>query len=293
MPTRYAHWNNKTVLITGGSSGIGLALGRLLAAQGGHVWLIARRREGLEAALEQVKAAAIRPEQRFGMVSADLSVPEQAFSAVEQVKGAVLSCHPELVEGLSKDQAGVPDVVINSAGAAHPGYVQDLSAEIFRWMMAVNYFGTLYVTKAVLPGMMARRSGHIINISSVAGFIGVFGYTAYGASKFAVAGFSEVLRAEMKRYGIRVSVVFPPDTETPQLDYENQFKPPETKAISGTAKAMKPEQVAQIILRQAAKGRFLIFPALDVQLIYWLNTRLPKSWVFAVLDAMASRGQTK
>lgn len=277
MPTRYAHWNNKTVLITGGSSGIGRALGRLLAAQGAHVWLIARRREGLEAALEQVKAAAIRPEQRFGMVSADLSVPEQAFSAVEQVKG----------------QAGVPDVVINSAGAAHPGYVQDLSAEIFRWMMAVNYFGTLYVTKAVLPGMMARRSGHIINISSAAGFIGVFGYTAYSASKFAVAGFSEVLRAEMKQYGIRVSVVFPPDTETPQLDYENQFKPPETKAISGTAKAMKPEQVARIILRQAAKGRFLIFPALDVQLIYWLNTRLPKSWVFAVLDAMASRGQTK
>ncbi len=277
MPTRYAHWNNKTVLITGGSSGIGLALGRLLAAQGGHVWLIARRREVLEAALEQVKAAAIRPEQRFGMVSADLSVPEQAFSAVEQVKG----------------QAGVPDVVINSAGAAHPGYVQDLSAEIFRWMMAVNYFATAYVTKAVLPGMLARRSGHIINISSAAGFIGVFGYTAYGASKFAVAGFSEVLRAEMKQYGIRVSVVFPADTETPQLDYENQFKPPETKAISGTAKAMKPEQVARIILRQAAKGRFLIFPALDVQLIYWLNTRLPKSWVFAVLDAMASRDQTK
>lgn len=277
MPTRYAHWNNKTVLITGGSSGIGLALGRLLAAQGAHVWLIARRREGLEAALEQVKAAAIRPEQRFGMVSADLSVPEQAFSAVEQVKG----------------QAGVPDVVINSAGAAHPGYVQDLSAEIFRWMMAVNYFATAYVTKAVLPGMLARRSGHIINISSAAGFIGVFGYTAYGASKFAVAGFSEVLRAEMKQYGIRVSVVFPADTETPQLDYENQFKPPETKAISGTAKAMKPEQVARIILRQAAKGRFLIFPALDVQLIYWLNTRLPKSWVFAVLDAMASRDQTK
>ncbi len=277
MPTRYAHWNNKTVLITGGSSGIGLALGRLLAAQGGHVWLIARRREVLEAALEQVKAAAIRPEQRFGMVSADLSVPEQAFSAVEQVKG----------------QAGVPDMVINSAGAAHPGYVQDLSAEIFRWMMAVNYFATAYVTKAVLPGMLARRSGHIINISSAAGFIGVFGYTAYGASKFAVAGFSEVLRAEMKQYGIRVSVVFPADTETPQLDYENQFKPPETKAISGTAKAMKPEQVARIILRQAAKGRFLIFPALDVQLIYWLNTRLPKSWVFAVLDAMASRDQTK
>ncbi|MDO9130653.1 MAG: SDR family oxidoreductase, partial [Anaerolineales bacterium] len=233
MPTRYAHWNDKTVLITGGSSGIGLALGRLLAAQGGHVWLIARRREVLEAALEQVKAAAIRPEQRFGMVSADLSVPEQAFSAVEQVKG----------------QAGVPDVVINSAGAAHPGYVQDLSAEIFRWMMAVNYFATAYVTKAVLPGMLARRSGHIINISSAAGFIGVFGYTAYGASKFAVAGFSEVLRAEMKQYGIRVSVVFPADTETPQLDYENQFKPPETKAISGTAKAMKPEQVARIILR--------------------------------------------
>ncbi len=277
MPRNHAHWNHKTVLITGGSSGIGLALGRLLAAQGAHIWLIARQRERLEAALEQVKASAIRPEQRFGAVSAELSDPEQAFSAVEQVEA----------------QAGLPDVLINSAGAAHPGYVQDLPLETFRWMMEANYYSTVYLTKAVLPGMIARRSGHIINISSAAGFIGVFGYTAYGASKFAVTGFSEVLRAETKRFGIRVSVVFPPDTETPQLDYENQYKPAETKAISGTAKAMKPEQVAGVILRQAAKGRFLIFPAFDVQLIYWLNSRLPKSWVFVVLDAMASRGQTK
>jgi 3-dehydrosphinganine reductase len=157
-------------------------------------------------------------------------------------------------------------------------------------MMDTNYYATVYVIKAVLPEMIARRSGHIINISSMAGFLGVFGYTAYGASKFAVTGFSESLRAELKPHGIRVSVAFPPDTDTPQLAYENQYKPPETKAISGAAQALSAEKVAQAILHQAARGHYLIFPGSEARLFYILSTKLPKSLVFAVMDWLASQG---
>lgn len=219
-------WDKKLVFITGGSSGIGLEIARIAAAQGADTWLLARRQDVLESALEQVRAAATRREQRFGTVSVDLSQPEQAFPAIEKVIS----------------EAGVPDVLVNSAGAAHPGYVEKLEPQVFRWMMDANYFSTVYATKAVLPGMIARRSGHIINIASAAGFLGVFGYTAYGASKFAVAGFSEALRAEIKRYNVRVSIAYPSDTQTPQLEYENRFKPTETKAISGTSAALSPER---------------------------------------------------
>jgi 3-dehydrosphinganine reductase len=125
----------------------------------------------------------------------------------------------------------------------------------------------------------------------MAGYLGVFGYSAYGASKYAVAGFSEVLRAEMKPHGIRVSVAFPPDTDTPQLAYEEPFKPAETKAISGNAKALPADKVARSILQQAEKGHFMIFPGTDSRLFYLLSSKLPKNLVFTVLDMMAKSGK--
>lgn len=268
-------WKGKVVLVTGGSSGIGLAAACLLATWGAHVWLAARRRDRLESALGKVEWSRSSITQRFGVVSADLSNPRKTDSAVSEVVRS----------------AGVPDVVINSAGAAHPGYVQDLSFDIFHGMMASNYYTTVNVIRAVLPAMIERRSGHIINISSMTGFLGIFGYTAYGASKFAVTGFSEALRAEMKPHGILVSVAFPPDTDTPQLAYENQYKPPETKAISGTTKVLSAEKVAKEILYKAEQGHYLIFPGAETRLVYLLSTRLPKNLVFAVLDWIASRGR--
>ena len=271
------YWKDKIALVTGGSSGIGLAAAKQLAAQGAHVWLAARRREVLEAALEEVEAARRYPSQHCGMVAADVSDAGQAARVIDEVTKA----------------AGAPEVVINSAGITQPGYIQALPLEVFRRLMEVNYYGTVYVTKAALPGMLERGAGHIINISSMAGYVGVFGYSAYGASKFAVAGFSEVLRAEMKPHGIRVSVAFPPDTDTPQLAFEEPFKPTETKAISGSAKALSAETVARSILKQAEKGHFFIFPGFDSRLFYLLTSKLPKSLVFAILDQMAAAGRKK
>jgi len=175
-------FQDRTVLITGGSSGIGLALARRLSEAGAHIWLMARRKPELESALARLNGAA----GSHHIVDGDVSDWRRVAEAIAQVER----------------ESGLPDLVINSAGVTRPGYVQDLSIEIFREMMEINYLGTVHVVKAVLPGMIARSSGYIVNISSTAGLLGVFGYTAYGASKFAVRGFSDALRAEVKPLGI-------------------------------------------------------------------------------------------
>lgn len=269
------YWDKKVVLVTGGSSGIGLAAAKQLAAAGAHVWLAARREQLLQTALKEVEAARQDLSQLCGIVPADVSDSQQSARVIEIVTKS----------------AGVPDVIINSAGITQPGYIQELSLDVFERLMRVNYFGTVYITTSVLPVMLKRGSGHIINISSMAGYLGVFGYSAYVASKYAVTGFSEVLRAEMKPHGIRVSVAFPPDTDTPQLAYEEPFKPAETKAISGNAKALPADKVARSILQQAEKGHFMIFPGTDSRLFYLLSSKLPKNLVFTVLDMMAKSGK--
>jgi len=274
MKNKPSVWKDQVALVTGGSSGIGLAIARLLSQQGAHVWLVARRKEILETALKEVAAARLSPSQRCGIFPADVSDAAQAAAAVEHVTA----------------QAGVPNLLVNAAGITHPGYVQELSLEVFRAMMDVNYFGTVYITKAALPAMLKRSSGHIINISSMGGVIGAFGYSAYGASKFAVRGFSDVLRSELKSLGLRVSIVFPSDTDTPQLAYEEPFKPPETKALAGKVKVMSPETVAKTTLQQAARGRYIILPGLENNLFYWLNGHLG-NLIYPVMDWMIDRAR--
>ena len=102
--------------------------------------------------------------------------------------------------------------------------------------------------------MIERRRGSIVGVSSAAGLVGVFGYTAYAPTKFAVRGFLETLRGELAPYGIHVGCSFPPDTDTPQLADENRYKPKETKAISGTIKPLSAERVAQEHRRRDREG---------------------------------------
>lgn len=262
------YFRDQLALITGGSSGIGLALARQLALQGARVWLAARRAEQLAAAAAQVQQVSGRPCE---WTPTDVTDPAQVQALVEQMA----------------ERQGVPDLVINSAGVAHPGYVQELPLSVFREMMEVNYFGTVHVVKAVLPGMLQRGAGQIVNISSAAGFLGVFGYSAYGASKYAVRGFSDVLRAELKPHGIAVSLVFPPDTDTPQLAYEAAFKPPETKAIAGNARVQSPEAVARAILRGVQRRRYIIVPGFDTWLFYHLSNLLG-SGIYPVMDLLVA-----
>lgn len=133
--------------------------------------------------------------------------------------------------------------------------------------MDVDYFGTLHPVRAVVPSMIERRSGSVVGVSSTAGLVGVFGYSAYGPAKFAVRGLLEVLRVELRPYGIHVGCVCPPDTDTPQLAYENRFKPPETFAISGAIRPFTAERVAASIVAGMSTGRFVISPDWQSRLV--------------------------
>jgi len=106
--------------------------------------------------------------------------------------------------------------------------------------------------------MIERRVGAVVAISSVAGLVGVFGFTAYAPAKFAVRGLMESLRQEMKPYNITLSIAYPPDTDTPLLAYTRQFKPLETARIAATIKPISAEHMARAIVRGITKRRFTI-----------------------------------
>jgi 3-dehydrosphinganine reductase len=118
----------------------------------------------------------------------------------------------------------------------------------------------------------------------------VIGYTAYGASKYAVRGFTDALRAEVKGMGIDVSIVFPPDTDTPQLAYDNLYKPPETKFLSALNSVQTAEGVAAAILDGISKKRYIILPGLDNKLTYWLIS-LAGTITYPVMDWLVARAR--
>jgi 3-dehydrosphinganine reductase len=155
-------------------------------------------------------------------------------------------------------RSGPCDVLITAAGSSHPGYFETLDDDVFRDQMDVDYFGTLHAIRAVVPSMIERRRGHVVTISSTAGLIGVFGYSAYGPAKFAVRGLTETLRPELAPYGIVVSCAYPPDTRTPGFDAENALKPPETERISAAIKPREVDVVARAIVTGIEKDRLVI-----------------------------------
>jgi 3-dehydrosphinganine reductase len=238
-------------IITGGSSGIGRELGLRLATAGYSLSLVARRKELLSEAAADIASHFKDPKQCVFIRSADVS-------DVVQAEGAVQACITEL---------GAPDLVVTSAGVAVPGHFGDIPLEAHERSMAVNYFGSLYVVRAALPAMRARRKGRIVFISSGAGLMGLFGYTTYSPSKFALRGLAEALRAELSADKIGVSIVYPPDTETPMLDEENKIKPEETKLITGVVKTWSAEAVADCIMRGISRGAFAITPGMAITMM--------------------------
>lgn len=263
------------VLITGGSSGIGLAIAQQAAAEGAKLSLMARD----QAKLEQARG----------------EIVEHAPACLEIVTvSADVSQEAEVIAALRTAQAthGPVDVLITSAGVAHAGYFEDIPTEIFERTMAVNYFGTLYPIKAVLPAMRKRGHGAILLVSSGVGLHGFFGYTPYGPTKFALRGLAESLRAEMKDTGVQISIVYPPDTDTPQLAEESRTKPPETKALTAQGGIWSAENVAKLTLKGLKRGRFSITPGVALTLLAWLHSLLAPAlyWFF---DRTAKKARTK
>jgi len=256
-------------LITGGSSGIGFAIAEYLVVRGIHVTLIARDPDRLNTARER-----LMEEASSGTEVSALQLDVSDREAVEDLLGKVVAA------------GNTPDLLVNCAGMAYPDYFEVLDSAIFDQTIAVNLTGTWNVLKALVPAM--KPGSCIVNFSSIAGFAGIFGYTAYSASKFGVIGLSEALRNELSLRGIRVSVLCPPDTDTPQLEQENRTKPYETKVIAGNAGILTPQQVAAALFRGIRRKRFIIIPGTMGKLTYLIKRWIP-GLLYKIIDSDAKR----
>ena len=246
------------VYLLGGSAGIGLSAAKLFAARGANVLLLARGDARLRLAADEVTEAKAAGTQRVEWRTLDVSKHDEVRAIMAK----------------AVTEFGRPDVVVNCAGRAYPRRFGDVTYEQFDETMKINLYGAWNTCAALVP-VMCGHGGHIVNVSSIVGFVGVYGYTDYAASKFGLVGFSEALRSEVKSHGIVVSVLCPPDTDTPGFEEENRTKPDETKAISASAKVMRPDAVARAMISGMEKGRFLIVPGVDGRLAHLAKRLVP------------------
>ncbi len=250
-------FKGKNIIITGGSSGIGRSAARTFARMGANVTIVARREIELRQAVNEIQSNAISPDQLM-----DYSVLD-----VTDAK--------KVTQWADKYQAdhGPPDVIINSAGIADVGYFEETSFEVFQEQISVNLYGVINICKCFIP-MMKSSGGHIVNISSMAGVHGIFGYTAYSTSKFAVIGFSQSLRSEMKRFNIHVSVLCPPSVDTPMMAVLDKA-PKETKAVEASGGLLSPSVVVQVMIKGMLSKKFMIVPGATAKILHVLDRFAP------------------
>lgn len=187
--TRRISLRGKTVLITGGSRGLGLVLARQFAREGASVAICARDEGELNDARRDI--------QQFGI---DVLAVQCDVTERLQVQG--------MIEGLNRHFGGI-DILVNNAGSIQVGPMEVMTLADYEHAMKIHFWGPLYTTLAVLPQMKARQTGRIVNISSIGGKISVPHLLPYSASKFALVGFSEGLRAELEKDHIYVTTVCP------------------------------------------------------------------------------------
>lgn len=223
--------------VTGGSSGIGLAVAQQLATQGHDVALFARDPDKLADARAHILALAP-------------AVSVQCFAVDVADRGAITDAVGQAVTAL-----GAPTYAVASAGIAVPGLFVDQPLELHDQHMAVNYFGALNFAHAVTAPMRAAGKGRIGLVSSAAAYFGIYGYSAYAPSKFALSGLAQVLHLELDAHGISVTAIHPSDTDTPQLEAEKRTKPPATLEITEDGGLWSPEAVADRLIQAMNAGQ--------------------------------------
>lgn len=244
---------NKLVLITGASSGIGAATARAMAREGARILLLARTRSALEQVAAEIKAKG----GEAWVYPVDLC----DAAAVERAGQSILQ------------EVGVPDVLINNAGAGRWLSVEETSPEETIQMMASPYFGAFSVTRAFLPGMRQRDSGQIVNLTSPAGFVAWPDATAYAVARWAMRGFHEALRADLHKTRIGVTLIVPGEVSSSYFA-NNPGGAEQLPGIAKLYRTLTPEEVAEAIVRSVQRSqRQVIIPAL-----LSLTLRLHRFW---------------
>jgi len=243
-------FKNKIVLITGASSGIGKDTAIEFAKKGATLVLVARSEDKLEQIASELKKYPIS----ILVYQCDISKKDQ----VKEMSKKVLEKFNHI------------DILVNNAGFAIYGSVSDLSIDDIESQMMTNYFGMVYCIKNFLPSMLNKKSGHIVNVASVAASFGLPGIAPYCASKFAMLGFSEGLKHELKNTGVGITVVSPIMVRTNFFDHDSFAKMPKYSPTSLSSKT-----VAKTILKAANSPRLEIIVPSVVRVAVWMKNTFP------------------
>ncbi len=270
---------HKKCFITGAASGIGRATALAAARAGAVLFLTDYDQAGLSAAVAEIEA-------QGGQVAA-----QRAFdiSDLEAVRAFAASTH---------QAHGSMDVVMNIAGISTWGTVETLRHEDFRRVIEVNLMGPIHVIESFVPAMIrAKRGGHLVNVASAAGLFGLPWHAAYSASKFGLRGLSEVLRFDLARHRIGVSLVCPGAVDTGLVQtlqvrgLDTTHPVVERMRRRFQKHAVRPEQAARAILRGIERNRYLVFTSPDIMLGHWFQRRfeLPYALVMRLMNDQFQR----
>jgi NAD(P)-dependent dehydrogenase (short-subunit alcohol dehydrogenase family) len=270
---------DRSVFVTGAASGIGRAAAEAAAREGAVLHLT-----DVQADLLETVAGEIRRDG--GAVPFARAADLSDYDAVRS-----------LAADLTRDH-GSMDVVMNVAGISTWGTVRSLDHRDWQRLVDVNLMGPIHVIEELVPPMIeAGRGGHLVNVSSAAGIIGMPWHAAYSASKFGLRGVSEVLRFDLRRYGIGVSLVCPggvrtPLTQTVRIAGIDQESPAFRQAQAGFHKrAVTPEQAAEAILKGVRRNRYWVYTSNDIRLVHLLQRHFPRGYSLAMraMNAGANR----
>ena len=241
------NWQNKVVVVTGASRGIGRAVAVAVAAKGAQVGLIARQPADLESALAGIGG-------QGASATADVAEANQLAAAIDALESKL----------------GPVDVLVANAGIGAYGPFADIESELIERLVRVNVLGTMHAVRHVVPGMIARRRGHIVTIGSIAGRIGAPFEATYSATKFAQVGFTEALSVELSPFGIGVSMVNPGPVATDFFDarghsYDRSFPKQVSaeKVAAAVIRAVEKDKLEQLVpgwFHQAVVMRHLVPP---------------------------------
>jgi 3-oxoacyl-[acyl-carrier protein] reductase len=218
----------KIALVTGAGKGIGRSVAIALANEGVHVGLLARTASDLEQLRDELKSTGVK----IAIATADVADRNAVENAVAQIQ----------------NELGPIEILINNAGIGKFGKFLELSPEEWENIIRINVLGVYYVTRAILPGMIDKQSGDIINISSSAGQRGAATTSAYSASKFALMGLTESLMHEVRKQNIRVTALTPSTVATDMAKSLNLTD-------GNPDKVMQPEDIAELIIAQLKLNR--------------------------------------
>jgi short-subunit dehydrogenase len=253
-------------MVTGGSSGIGAATARALARRGATVLLLARTASTLHAVAEEIA----------GLGGAAYTFPVDVADAV-----AVRTVVDRIIQ-----ERGTPDIVVHCAGAGRWLFVDETSPDQMVQMMAVPYFGAFHVTQALLPSMIARGSGHFVTVGSPATLLMWPGAAGYIAARWALHGFTEALRADVRGTGVGVSLVIPGKVESGYFDHNPGCQERVPKIINFT-RTLTPADVAASIVRAVERRSRQVVMPFGLRVLSLGNALFPRigGWIGAMTGA--------